>query len=140
MVPDLPGVLIAMVLFALVAFAPGWAISYWFNLLAFRTRFITLKLAIALATSLAVSPILLVLIARWSSLRISAIVMLLFTALAIATLIHGRRQSVHRGARVRAARRRWIRIIVLIAIVWMILACAVLLDVRIGNGLYMSVP
>ncbi|CAN5610142.1 hypothetical protein BH09PLA1_BH09PLA1_24830 [soil metagenome] len=142
MLPDLPGVFIATLVFALVALAPGWAVCYWANLLGFRRRFITFKLAIALSASVSVAPILLVLIARWTSLRTGAGVMLALVVLAvIATareLFGGRRRE--RGERIQTSRRRWISIVAILGIAWMILACAMLLDVRLSNGLNMSAP
>ncbi|MBC8106536.1 MAG: hypothetical protein H7Z14_08100 [Anaerolineae bacterium] len=142
MLPDLPGVLIAMVLFALVAIAPGWAIAYWTNLLNFRSRFFTFKLAIALAASLAFSPILLVLIARWTNLHVGAALIMLFAVLAVVAMFNDMRwqRRIERAERIQHARRRWLRIVVNIALVWMVIVLAWLLDVRVQNRLYMSVP
>lgn len=142
MLPDLPGVLIAIVLFALVALAPGWVVAHWTNLLSFRSRFFTLKLAIAIAGSLAVSPIVLVLIVRWTNLHVGAAVILLLALLAVVAIIRGMRiqRRIERAERVQLARRRWLRIVVNIALVWMIIVLAWLLDVRIQDRLYVSVP
>lgn len=143
MLPDLPGTLIALLAFALVALAPGWAIGYWLNLLSFRARFITYKLALSLALSLAVSPMLLVLIVRYTNLRIGAGAMLTLDLLAIVAIAHAmrsRRVRIVRSPRIVAARRRWIRITALVAIIWMLITLVMLLDLRIGNRLYMSVP
>src|SRR5688572_12809793 len=141
MVPDLPGTLFALVVFTLVALAPGWAIGYWFNLLSFRNRFITYKLALAMAFSLAVSPILLVLIVRYTNLRVATGMMLAFDLLAIVAIIHAlrarRRRTSAQSARIATARRRAIRWTALAAVVWIVVALVFLLDIRVGDRLFM---
>src|SRR4051794_37596059 len=73
LVPDLPRALLAIVFFSLIALAPGWAAGYWLDLLAFRRRFFTMRLAIGAAASVAVGPIVLVLVARPMGMRAAAV-------------------------------------------------------------------
>src|SRR5262245_51058356 len=95
LVPDLPRVLLALLLFAGVAVLPGWAAAMSFNLLGFRQRFFTMRLAIATCTSFGIGPIIVVLLSRWAGMRaaVAAIAVLaILGAIALAADLKRRRR------------------------------------------------
>lgn len=140
MLPDLPGTLLAIVMLALVGLAPGWGVAYWLDLLSFRSRFITYKIAIAMAASLAVCPIVLVAIVRYTNLRAGACVMIALDLLALGAVVHAMRVQRRHAIRSARTRRTLISFTAIAAIVWMIVALIWLLDFVIGDRLHMSVP
>ena len=132
---DIEGILLAIPLFAPYLLAPGYVVAWLANLLGFRTQPAGMQFALALAASFAVVPISANLLARVLSLRACALLLLAFSALALALLLAERRTRPRADLAAPAQRRMlWAFLAA-----WLLVCLLSFPDLQIGPRLWSSV-
>jgi hypothetical protein len=127
---DLRAVALASILFSLFAFAPGYALGWCANVLAFRQRLLSTRLLIAVVISVSVSPALLYWVgalsvwAIWAVTAASAVTVVIL-------LIRELRGGIPRPARVHV-------VFLLVVAAWVLVAIGSLVDLQIKERLYFS--
>jgi hypothetical protein len=127
---DLRAVTLASVLFSLFAFAPGYALGWCANVLAFRQRLLSTRLLIAVVISVSVSPALaywlgsLSVWAIWAATAVSAVAVVIL-------LICELRRGIPRPRRVHV-------VFFLVVAAWVLIAISSLVDLQINDRLYFS--
>lgn len=128
---DLRAGALAGILFASVAFAPGYVIGWSTNVLTFRDRKLSTKLLLATACSIAVSPI----ACYWIGWLCGAVGLKIFAALsslgALVLLSNDLQRRNDLGSRAS-------KIGMLIVFGWVLLCVASLVDLQIADRLYFS--
>lgn len=126
---DIFGCVRCVLAFAFLLFAPGNCVGFASDLLGFRRRTITQQIAWSVALSFAITPIVAVMFGKYASSAIGLWVLMACAACCIACNIwwqRGERSTVPPAATA-------------IGVIWVGFVIASLIDVAIGNRLYLSV-
>ena len=130
---DILGCLWAVVIFTAVLLSPGYLVGWVTNLIGFRGRGAVEQLIWSVALSFAVVPLLAVMVAKYASMNALA---LMFFAGAVASIA----LNIWALRRDKARRFRWQRAVGMsIGLAWVLFVIAELVDVGVGNRLYLSV-
>ncbi len=124
---DLSGLAVGLLLGVPVILAPGFAFGWWFDLLHFRSKPIEEKWPLAATFGIIFLPILIYFPFRFLSLTWVWLELSLLAAAGLAASIAMPRP-----------RFRLSRAFATVALTWIVLATALLLDIHIGNRLYPS--
>jgi hypothetical protein len=130
---DILGCLLAVVAFAPVLLAPGYCLGLASNILGFRSRSTGERLAWGVALSFAVMPIVAVMVAKYGS--ITAVCWLAGLCATGSLGIVG----WETWQRPQASRNVWNRAGLGLVAIWIALVLSELVDVGVGNHLYLSV-
>lgn len=134
MVADLVQTALATLAFALFLLPPGYLLGLASNVLNMRSRSAAEKALFSVASSIAVTPILAVLLTRFSSYRVTLAVFLLLAVISLSTLI--RRFPLPSGFFSGIRRSTWILLGMMLA--WFLVVQCSLADLQIGHRLYVS--
>jgi hypothetical protein len=126
MAADCAGILLAFSLFSLVAVTPGYALGWLLDLLHFRTRGFPCRLALSVALSIALDPVISYFALRYVSLMAALIV---YAALALFACVLFIREFafIKLNPKILAA-----------VLAWIVLAVLLLTDLQFGTRLYFS--
>ena len=130
---DIPGSLLACILFPFIIVFPGYVIAWGLDLLGFKKRGHLARFAIAMVISFSVSPILLFLLWRLASFQWALAVFLAFFVAFIFLALNSVRKT---GLSLRS---EYTSTIFWVAFLWIGLTLLSLADIQIGNRLYFSV-
>jgi hypothetical protein len=133
-VADLVQTTFATLAFALFLLPPGYLLGLASNALGMRSRSAAEKILFSAACSIAVTPILAVLLTRITSYKVTLAVFLLLAAISLATLAV---QCAARGRILSGVRRStWVVLGMMLA--WFLVVQLSLSDLQIGHRLYVS--
>ena len=133
-VADLVQTTLAAFAFALFLLPPGYLLGLASDGFGFRGRPAPEKILFSVMFSIAVTPILAVLLARYLSYKSTLVIFLLLAAVAISTLIRELPLSPQFFSRIR--RSTWILLGMMLA--WFVVVQASLADLQLGHHLYVS--
>jgi len=133
-VADLAQTTLATFAFALFLLPSGYLLALASNLFGMRTRSAAEKTVLSAAYSIAVTPILAVLVIRVFSYQVALPMFLLFALIAIATIV--RQLPLPAGYLSRIPRSTWIAFGMMLA--WFVLVQVSLADLQIGHRLYVN--
>ena len=123
MLADIAGCLLAISLFALFLFIPGYAAAWALDLFEFRTRSWTFRAAAAVPLGIAFCPILTYLAGRFASMRAVSAIYAIAALYFLTTLRRARISRLPRMACIAAA-------------VWLAVALYSMVDFQLGDRLY----
>lgn len=136
MLQDILGVFIALILFSLTLFFPGYVISFLSNILDFRTRRGVVQLGIAALVSASASPVLFFLAYRLGSANLAILLALAFAFGFLLIIIRTQALSTliaeFKG-------NSFARLGLYISIIWITVATLFLVDLQWGNRLYYNI-
>lgn len=132
---DIAGIFASIPVFAIYLFAPGYCFGWATDLFEFRTRQISEKILLALPFSLVVSTVVANLAGRYLP---SSVLQIAFVFSAIVALVH-----LVYSWRMEEKRDGWkmansTKVAIVLVIVWTLVAVASLVDIQIGNKLYVT--
>jgi hypothetical protein len=133
-VVDMVQTTLAAFAFALFLLPPGYLLGLASNVFQMRTRSAAEKLLFSSALSVAVTPILAVLLWRVSSYKVTVAVFLLLALISISTLV--RQLPLPAGFLSRVRRSTWIMLGMMLA--WFLLVQLSLADLQVGHRLYIN--
>ena len=125
---------IASLLFSLLLLAPGYVLGLVSNPLGMRTRSAAEKVLMSAMLSVAVTPIMAVLVTRVSSRRAAFVLFVVIGLFAIATLLKHLRSIQESFASIQ--RSTWV--LFGLVVFWFLLVQLSLADVQVGHRLYVS--
>ncbi len=135
MVSDFLGALLALVLFPVFLFVPGYLAGWGLNLFTFRERDLTERSLLSVALSVCVTPVAAAIMSRFISLNLVIAVFVVLTVVFVGSLVY----EVRGGGN--GLEIRWDRTTKLLSVAlatWAILAIVLLIDIQIGDRLYLS--
>jgi hypothetical protein len=135
MISDWVAILVSFCLFSLVGFFPGYAVGWLLDVLRFRSRTLSFRLALSVPLSISIGPIMSYFVGRWLSM--SAVWVLYGLLCSCALFLAARVLMSTWRVRARPSKQQ-VQILVLI-FAWMIIAVLSLADMQIGRRLYFSV-
>jgi hypothetical protein len=128
MLRDIAGTAEAFLVFSLFGFVPGYSLAWTLNLLDFRRRTMVARVALAIALSIGVCPIIAFLSMRFAPRAVWLVFAPFWLTFAAIAALHWRTMIPHRY--------RWPR---LLAVAWLLLGTASLIDLQWGDRLYYPV-
>lgn len=135
MLSDCVAIFVSFCLFSFVGFLPGYAIGWLLDVLRFRSRALSFRIATSVPLSISIGPVISYLLGRLLSM--SAVWVFYGMLCSFAAFLAGRglRSTWHTIER---PSKQQVQIVALIA-VWIIIAVLSLADMQIGHRLYFSV-
>ncbi len=130
---DIFAILKACALLGPFLFAPGYVLGWCCNLFEFRQRRLVLRMLLATPLTIAISPILAYLLARFSPLGLWSFYICTLAGCVLLLVREGRRFAWRPVS-------RSVRLACLLAALWVVVAIASLMDLQIGDRLYFAVP
>ena len=134
MLSDWAAISAGFCLFALVGFIPGYALGWMLDVLRFRERTLSFRLALSVPLSIALGPILSYLIGRWLSMGAVWAVYGLLDIYALFLMVR-----TLKGSRPLPSLSKARLQVLGLVFVWMIIAVLMLADLQIGGRLYYSI-
>lgn len=135
-VRDLAGGVAAVLVFPVFLVFPGYLIAWLLNLLRFRNESLTGRLTISIPLSIAFDGVAATLIGRLTSFRTSLYFFEVIAVIFLGLLIWEFLDPVRRRLLIP---ERGLQVLLTLALGWMLLAFATVLDFQVGNRLYLSV-
>ena len=136
MMTDLAGGAAATVVFSLFLAGPGYVVGWTFNAFRFRSRSETERLLVSVALSVAISPVLAVLIGRYLSPATSLRVFFLLSVASIVLCVARMWKTPKPGGSTAMARDLNALLGVVLFAAWVLFELS---DLQIGHSLYLSV-
>ncbi len=131
MLSDCRAIFLSFCLFSFVGFFPGYTLGWLFDLLQFRARSISFRIAASVPLSIALGPVLSYFIGRWLSLNAACIAYGILSAAALFLLA--------REFRFRSRPSKTQLQILAVVFIWAVIATLSLADLQIGHRVYFSI-
>ncbi len=131
MLSDCVAIFVSFCLFSLVGFFPGYTLGWLLDVLQFRKRSLSFRMAMSVPLSIALGPIVGYFVGRWISLSAACVVYGVLSAGALFLLA---RERLRNHDRKRVACR-----ILALVLIWAVVATFSLADLQIGRRLYFSI-
>jgi hypothetical protein len=135
MIADWVAISASFCLFSLVGFFPGYAVGWLLDVLRFRSRTLSFRLALSVPLSISIGPIMSYFVGRWLSMGAVRVLYGLLCSCALFLVARGLMSTWR--VRARPSKQQF-QVVALIA-VWVIIAVLSLADMQIGRRLYFSV-
>ncbi len=135
MITDYAAICIAVCLFSLVSFVPGYALGWLLDTMRFRERALYWRLALSVPLSMAVAPVLIYLLGRWLSTTAACMVLAALCMYALLLFV----RDLNRSSPLFPSFSRAHFQVLAAVIAWIAIAGLSLADLQIGRRLYFSV-
>lgn len=135
MAADVRAIFISCCLFSLIGLAPGYALGFLFDIMRFGTRTLACRVALSVALSISLGPVITYFVGRWLSLDAVCLVFAGLSAYAGVAVIH---QLTSGRVRFSRSLKPYTKVVALTCI-WIAVAVLSLADMQIGRRLYFSV-
>jgi hypothetical protein len=132
---DFSGALLALGLFPVFLFAPGYVAGWAFNFCAFREKDLTERCLLSVPLSVSITPIAASIMVRFVSLSHAILIFVALTTVFAGGLIY---EARNRGNGLRIQWDRTTKFVSLGMAAWAILAIVLLIDIQVGERLYLS--